>query len=177
MASAPWYSFYPKDYRDKTSGLTMAQDGAYRRLMDEYYITGKPLSANADVLLRVCRAFDEAERVAVTFVLDEYFTLMDDGWHHDDAHKCASRPPGPVRSSSCFNRRRPTGWEPKRQAVFQRDGRVCQYCLAPTARPECDHIVPVSRGGSDDARNLATACKPCNASKKDKLLSEWRGKK
>lgn len=78
----PWYSFYPKDYRDKTSGLTMVQDCAYRRLMDEYYITSKPLPANADVLLRICRAFADDEKAAVPFVLEQYFTLEADGWHH-----------------------------------------------------------------------------------------------
>lgn len=82
MSGMPWYAFYPKDYRDKTSGLTMVQDCAYRRLMDEYYITGEPLEANADVLLRVCRAFDEAEKAAVLFILEKYFVMGDDGWHH-----------------------------------------------------------------------------------------------
>lgn len=80
--SHPWFAFYPRDYRDKTSGLTMVQDGAYRRLMDEYYLTGEPLPANAEILLRVCRAFDDAEKAAVLFVLPKYFVEGDDGWHH-----------------------------------------------------------------------------------------------
>jgi 5-methylcytosine-specific restriction endonuclease McrA len=32
---------------------------------------------------------------------------------------------------------------------------------------------PVLRGGSHDDENLTTACKPCNQSKRDKLLLEW----
>lgn len=60
----------------------MAQDGAYRRLMDHYYETAEPLPANTEQLLRICRAFDEAEKGAVLFVLQEYFVEGDDGWHH-----------------------------------------------------------------------------------------------
>lgn len=78
----PWYAFYPADYRNKTSGLTMVQDSAYRRLMDEYYLTGEPLPANAEILLRICRAFADDEKAAVLFVLEKYFVEGDDGWHH-----------------------------------------------------------------------------------------------
>lgn len=38
---------------------------------------------------------------------------------------------------------------------------------------ECDHIFPLSRGGSSDRSNLITACKKCNRQKHDKTLSEW----
>lgn len=36
-----------------------------------------------------------------------------------------------------------------------------------------DHVIPRSRGGTDDMDNLAVSCAPCNLSKGDKLLSEW----
>lgn len=36
-----------------------------------------------------------------------------------------------------------------------------------------DHIVPLSRGGSNDPENLVIACPSCNCSKQDKLPSEW----
>lgn len=49
----------------------------------------------------------------------------------------------------------------------------CAYCggLWPT---EVDHVIPHSRGGSDDITNLAPACGPCNASKLDFTPDEWR---
>jgi 5-methylcytosine-specific restriction endonuclease McrA len=40
---------------------------------------------------------------------------------------------------------------------------------------ECDHVIPVSRGGKNHIENLATACFKCNRSKNDNLLSEWVG--
>ena len=64
-------------------------------------------------------------------------------------------------------------WSVLRELVFQRDNFVCQYCFASGVELECDHIIPVSRGGSSDIANLTTACQPCNRAKSDKLLSEW----
>jgi uncharacterized protein YdaU (DUF1376 family) len=83
MAGLPWYAFYPADYQRRTAGLTMVQDGAYRRLMDQYYLTGEPLPAIADELLRICRAFADDEKAAITFVLSRFFVQQDDGWHHE----------------------------------------------------------------------------------------------
>lgn len=65
-------------------------------------------------------------------------------------------------------------WRRVRLAIFERDGWACVYCGATDAPLECDHIHPVSRGGSNEDSNLATACLPCNRSKKDKTVEEWR---
>ena len=61
-----------------------------------------------------------------------------------------------------------------RAIVFLRDDWICRYCNKRGGRLECDHIVPVSRGGSNDLSNFATACFSCNRSKRDKTLAEWR---
>lgn len=37
------------------------------------------------------------------------------------------------------------------------------------------HVMPISRGGSNDPENLATACAPCNRSKSNRTPQEWRG--
>ncbi len=60
-----------------------------------------------------------------------------------------------------------------RRAVFERDNYTCQYCgcSGDDVRLEIDHIIPVSRGGVSDIRNLVTACEACNRSKSDKLIS------
>lgn len=36
-----------------------------------------------------------------------------------------------------------------------------------------DHVIPISRGGTNDPSNLVLACPPCNLSKSDKLPHEW----
>lgn len=66
-----------------------------------------------------------------------------------------------------------SSWRALRQAVFERDEFTCVYCGAkdPLA---CDHVIPRSRGGRNEMSNLVTACRPCNSSKRDRLLSEWK---
>lgn len=72
--SGHWFSWFPGDYMRDTAHLSMIEDAAYRRLLDSYYMTGK-LSANAEVLLRVCRAVTADEQEAVRKVAAEYFEV------------------------------------------------------------------------------------------------------
>jgi 5-methylcytosine-specific restriction endonuclease McrA len=67
-------------------------------------------------------------------------------------------------------------WAPLRDAVIERDGFMCTYC-GDTDAPLCaDHVIPLSRGGTNLIDNLVCACIPCNSSKSDRLLEEWRGR-
>lgn len=65
-------------------------------------------------------------------------------------------------------------WSAIRMTVFRRDDFTCRYCGKRGVVLECDHVVPVSRGGSHDDTNLVTACVRCNRSKGSKLPEEWR---
>lgn len=65
-------------------------------------------------------------------------------------------------------------WAEIRTKIFARDNFTCHYCGQRGHRLECDHVVPVSRGGSSDESNLVTACFPCNRSKRDRLVTEWK---
>ena len=51
--------------------------------------------------------------------------------------------------------------------VLKRDDFTCRYCgrAAPEVRLHVDHIVPASKGGSDELVNLVTACQDCNLGK------------
>lgn len=66
-------------------------------------------------------------------------------------------------------------WFRVREIVFARDGHLCRYCGNEANPRVCDHIVPVSKGGSSEPENLAVSCQKCNASKRDKSLEEWEG--
>lgn len=69
-------------------------------------------------------------------------------------------------------------WSLLRLAVFERDQYVCVYCgIDASMDPQCDHVIPVSKGGGSSVGNLATACRECNSSKKDLTVEEWRGRK
>lgn len=64
-------------------------------------------------------------------------------------------------------------WIPLRSFVFERDNFTCTYCGERGGRLECDHIIPVSRGGGSNLDNLTTSCFTCNRSKRDKTVEEW----
>jgi 5-methylcytosine-specific restriction endonuclease McrA len=62
--------------------------------------------------------------------------------------------------------------------LFARDRYRCQYCgraqadLKPRESLTRDHLIPLSRGGSNDWKNVVTACSPCNARKGSRLPEE-----
>jgi hypothetical protein len=61
----------------------------------------------------------------------------------------------------------------KKLFIFKRDKYTCQYCGVSGSEIdlECDHVHPVSKGGTNDINNLITACKPCNRNKSDSV--DW----
>lgn len=66
------------------------------------------------------------------------------------------------------------GWARLRKLVFERDDFTCQYCDQRGGQLECDHVEPISRGGTNEIGNLVTACSDCNRSKRSKQLDQWR---
>lgn len=66
-------------------------------------------------------------------------------------------------------------WAKIRERIFERDDYTCQYCGDRGGKLECDHVHPVSLGGSHDDSNLLTACFKCNRSKAGKTLAQWKG--
>ena len=57
-----------------------------------------------------------------------------------------------------------------RKEVFKRDNYTCVQCGASKedgATLHIDHIIPVSRGGTDELDNLQTLCSDCNLNKSD----------
>lgn len=73
---------------------------------------------------------------------------------------------------------RPSGseWASIRTRIFVRDNYTCRYCNVRGVHLECDHVIPVARGGSHEDDNLVTACKPCNRAKHARVVSieEWQ---
>jgi len=59
-----------------------------------------------------------------------------------------------------------------KNGVLRRDGFKCGYC-GNTAKT-VDHVMPRSRGGTNDWMNLVAACFPCNNRKGNKTPEEAR---
>lgn len=58
-------------------------------------------------------------------------------------------------------------------AQLKRQKSRCYYCGDKLTEYHIDHVIPLSRGGSDGAENKVLACPTCNRSKGAKLPSEW----
>lgn len=56
--------------------------------------------------------------------------------------------------------------------VFNRDEFTCQYCgrKTPEVILELEHVIPISKGGTDEIDNLITSCFECNRGKGASLL-------
>lgn len=67
------------------------------------------------------------------------------------------------------NKRRKRISKGKRARVFDRDGGKCLRCGS-ARNLTLDHVVALSRGGTNSDGNLQTLCGPCNRAKKGKTV-------
>jgi 5-methylcytosine-specific restriction protein A len=53
---------------------------------------------------------------------------------------------------------------------------VCYHCEGKFAREELtmDHLIPLSRGGKSNKKNIVVSCKQCNSLKKNLTVAEIR---
>ena len=59
-----------------------------------------------------------------------------------------------------------------RKNILQRDNNSCQYCGYTGPKLSIDHVIPRSRGGSDNWENVTTACLTCNVLKGSRTPEE-----
>lgn len=68
-------------------------------------------------------------------------------------------------------------WKKISKEIFVRDKYTCSYCRQLGGILEDDHVVPISKGGTNEKTNLTTSCRKCNRQKKGKTVEEflkWR---
>lgn len=70
-----YYQFNIGDYASHTKGLSPLEDIAYRRLLDEYYLSEQPLSGSSTDVARMIGMREYADEVA--YVLDRFFEIKD----------------------------------------------------------------------------------------------------
>jgi uncharacterized protein YdaU (DUF1376 family) len=80
-----YYPHHIGDYLRDTVHLSALEDGTYRRMLDLYYASEKPLTADFDWLCKLVRARETQEREAVHEVLRQFFEKSEDGWRNKRA--------------------------------------------------------------------------------------------
>lgn len=77
-----FYKHHIGDYRRDTSHLTLIEHGAYRQLLDTYYLNEQPIPLETDLVFRRLLARTETEQQAIMTVLEEFFDRTEGGWVH-----------------------------------------------------------------------------------------------
>jgi uncharacterized protein YdaU (DUF1376 family) len=86
MSFDRWYPWYPLKFRRNTQHLSLAEDGAYRRLIDEYMTTGEPLPDNDLALARIV-GVGKDEWLALAPAVRPFFEASNGKLVHDRCHK------------------------------------------------------------------------------------------
>jgi len=77
-----YFEYNIKDYRADAFQLTLVQHGAYRQLIDQYYLNEKPLTLNIDDLCYELLIRGDDEKKAIVFILEKFFDKTEDGYAH-----------------------------------------------------------------------------------------------
>ena len=93
-----YYQFNIGDYASHTRHLTIIEDIAYRRLLDEYYLHERPLNVGIASVARQINMRDY--EIEVEAVLKEFFILTDNGWINDRADREISHYQGKKEKAS-----------------------------------------------------------------------------
>jgi uncharacterized protein YdaU (DUF1376 family) len=80
-----YYQHHIGDYARDTAHLTPLEDLAYRRMLDLYYASERPLPGNRQGLYRLLRLRTKEEIKAVDSILEEFFAEVDGSWHNKRA--------------------------------------------------------------------------------------------
>lgn len=75
-----YYQFHIADFTLHTTHLSLEEEAVYRRLLDYYYDTEKPIPKETNAVIRRLRLVNYA--AIVESVLNEFFVCEADGWHN-----------------------------------------------------------------------------------------------
>jgi hypothetical protein len=72
------------------------------------------------------------------------------------------RPPPGLRPPGAPESPYPENWSEIAEAIRKRDGYQCTQCDATDVELHVHHVVPLSKGGSNESDNLVTLCDYCH---------------
>lgn len=157
--SLPWYAFHREKYKRDTLHLTLAQDGAYRRLLDAYYENGGPLPDN-DVALARLIGVTLDEWMAVAGTVRAFFKPSNGKL----VQKCCEEE---LRAQSMLGARRSEKASNAAKAKHQKYRELKAIVAASTPQASPEHAQALlnpatlqskkERGANPPARSLATA--------------------
>lgn len=168
----PWMKFYPQDWRadEKLRMCSLAARGLWIEMLaimhrSERYgnlLIGGLVPTDAQLAVQAGASPDEVSALLLELSNAGVFSRTSSGAIVAETLSGFEQDARPA----------PNIWAQLRAQVFARDNYTCQYCGIAGGSLQCDHILPVSRGGASDLSNLATACKRCNLIKYNRTPQE-----
>lgn len=166
MSKSPSMPMFWDAYLADTTHLTTEEHGAYLLLLAAMWRRNGYVPDDDRDNARIL-GLTQAKWRKVKVRLSEFLTFGDD--------QMGSVYINAVVIWEKMDHRRPSVPKNIRDMAFERDGEKCVYCSSTDGPFHLDHIIPWSRGGDHSLANLCVSCAPCNRSKGDKLISEWKG--
>jgi uncharacterized protein YdaU (DUF1376 family) len=77
-----YYQFNIGDYRKDTIHLSRIEHSIYRDLIDWYYLEESPIPKETQVVIRRLRLGSDSDISSLNNVLNDFFSMLDDGFHH-----------------------------------------------------------------------------------------------
>lgn len=160
-----FYKRFIGDIQAKTGGLTLAEFGAYDRLLDHYYSTEEPIAAKE--VYRICRAMSAAERAAVDAVLERFWDLMPEGYVQSKADEVIAKAKPLIEAARANGKKggRPKKQNPEEtQRVSKNNPDETQPEPSAKASQSQSQTTPSLRSGAVDAHALGVP---------ERLLADW----
>lgn len=185
----PSFQFYPADWTRDTRALSPAAKGAWIDLLCEMHWSrprGQVTIDRVGLARIIGTTVDHAEALLRELKEREIFELVtNENGHITVINRRMAREEKEregTRDRQARHRERgggdPDKWTAIRIPILIRDEYMCAYCgrKADTV----DHIMPKSKGGTEDPSNLVACCKRCNMKKNNRTPEEagmlfWSG--
>jgi uncharacterized protein YdaU (DUF1376 family) len=151
-----YYEHHIGDYAEATAHLTFIEDATYTRLIRKYYATEKPLPIDVKLVQRLINARSKEEKNSVISVLNEFFTLTDDGWRQERCDHEIAR----FKDKQIKARRSAEGrWQAFQSDDLRQENEPHNACvrIANAMRTQCSpdtkHQTPVTNLHTPDKQN------------------------
>ena len=162
-----YYEHHIGDYAEATAHLTFIEDATYSRLIRKYYATEKPLPMDVKFVQRLINARSKEEKNAVISVLNEFFTLTDDGWRQERCdHEIARFKDRQIKARRSAEGR----WQPSSAEQILSDSTSNSVCdrnanaLPTQCSPDTMHQSPNTNLHTPDKQNNGVEKKNAGAS-------------
>lgn len=142
-----YYQFNIADYRKDTAHLTLIEHAIYRSLLDTYYMSEKPLTADIKALMRSHCVRSQDERESLENVLNDFFELTENGYFHK---KCEENLTKIYKKSEKARESAKARWNKEKELKEQED--IKKGVLS---ADECEIVANAS---NDDANAVREKC-------------------